>query len=415
MTTEAIPKGYKQTEIGIIPEDWEVDTIEEVAKVFRGGSPRPIESFLTSEINGVNWIKIGDVSVNSKYIVSTKEKIIPEGIAFSRFVKKGAFILSNSMSFGRPYILKIDGCIHDGWLVIQDYEEKFNRDFLYYVLRHSTTLNQYKSLAAGSGVLNLKKEIVNEVLVQYPSIPEQEAIATALSETDELIQKLDKLISKKKDIKKGAMQELLTGKKRLPGFSGEWVEKKLGDIANFEHGHGLAKADLIEDGDKKCIHYGQLFTDYKESIKAIKFKTNISENLTYSKANDVLMPTSDVTPRGLATASCIHEKGVVLGGGILIIRLHEGYNGVFLSYFITQNKEKILKLTKGSTVFHIYANDLSNLEISFPGYTEQTEIIKVLSDMDSEIEELEQKRNKYQMIKEGMMQQLLTGRIRLKY
>ena len=125
------------------------------AVIQRGGSPRPIEAYLTNRQDGVNWIKIGDVRPNDKYIKHTEEKIIKEGVIHSRPVHKGDFILSNSMSFGRPYILDIDGCIHDGWLVIKDYGECFDMNFLYYVLSSEMVFKQYASMAAGSSVKNL--------------------------------------------------------------------------------------------------------------------------------------------------------------------------------------------------------------------------------------------------------------------
>ena len=129
-----IPQGYKQTEIGVIPEDWELYKFGEKVSVYRGGSPRPITDYISKGNNGVNWIKIGDVKPNEKYITSTKEKITLDGSEKSRYVNKGDFILSNSMSFGRPYILKIDGCIHDGWLSISGFEKTYTSDFLYHLL-----------------------------------------------------------------------------------------------------------------------------------------------------------------------------------------------------------------------------------------------------------------------------------------
>jgi len=253
----------------------------------------------------------------------------------------------------------------------------------------------------------------SKYFVVFPDPKEQWAIASALSDVDLLTKKLRQLIQKKKNIKKGAMQELLTGKLRLPGFSDKWEMKKLGEVAKFERGRDLPKSDMSDDGAYKCIHYGQLFTEYQELVGYIKSKTNSDAGRFYSKANDVLMPTSDVTPRGLATASCIKEDGIILGGGILVVRFNAGYDGLYFSYFVSQNKTMILKLVKGSTVFHLYASDLANLEINFPGPDEQTAIANVLSDMDIEIEKLESQLTKYQNIKQGMMQTLLTGKIRL--
>ena len=194
--------------------EWKEVRLGDVASINRGGSPRPIEDYITDG-DGYNWIKIGDVGVDAKYITRTEEKIIKEGLSKTRFVKSGDFILSNSMSFGRPYILKIDGCIHDGWLVIQEYDKTFNIDFLYYILGYDTTLAQYKSMAAGSGVLNLNKEIVKEVMLKTPSIDEQKAIATILVESDKEIELANKKLTRLQEEKKGLMQVLLTGKKRI--------------------------------------------------------------------------------------------------------------------------------------------------------------------------------------------------------
>ena len=194
--------------------EWKEVRLGEVASINRGGSPRPIEKYITKG-EGYNWIKIGDVDQDAKYITSTEEKIIKEGLTKTRFVRSGDFILSNSMSFGRPYILKIDGCIHDGWLVIQEYDKTFDIDFLYYILGYDTTLAQYKSMAAGSGVLNLNKEIVKEVMLNTPSIDEQKAIASILINADKEIEIANEKLLHMQEEKHGLMQVLLTGKKRI--------------------------------------------------------------------------------------------------------------------------------------------------------------------------------------------------------
>nr|WP_318707138.1 restriction endonuclease subunit S [uncultured Treponema sp.] len=206
---------FKQTEIGEIPEDWEVKTFGNFATIVRGGSPRPIQDYLTNNSDGINWIKIGDVNSEDKYIVKTEEKIIPAGKSRSREVHIGDFILSNSMSFGRPYILKINGCIHDGWLAIQNYQETFDSDFLYYLLGSDKIFEQYISMAAGSSVQNLNKQKVSKLKVPIPSKPEQTAIANVLSSMDKEIEALAAKLGKYRDLKTGMMQQLLTGKIRL--------------------------------------------------------------------------------------------------------------------------------------------------------------------------------------------------------
>lgn len=206
----------QHTEIGDIPEDWEVKTLGRCASIARGGSPRPIESYLTTSPEGVNWIKIGDVSPGAKYIEDTEEKILSSGAKHSRKVKPGDLLLSNSMSYGRPYILSLEGCIHDGWLTIADYDGDFHRDYLYYALGSSIVVSQYEGLAAGTGVKNLNKKIVADVQVPYPrDFHEQEAIASALSDMDDELVSLERKIEKLVDLKEGMMQNLLTGRIRL--------------------------------------------------------------------------------------------------------------------------------------------------------------------------------------------------------
>lgn len=195
--------------------DWVKKKVSSVSDILRGGSPRPIENYIVKS-GGVNWIKIGDVDSSAKYIFRTDEQIIESGIQYSRFVHSGDLLLSNSMSFGRPYILKTEGCIHDGWLVIQNYDKYFDKEFLYYLLSSDEVLKQYKSLAAGSSVLNLNKDIVGKVVLYFPpSISEQTAIANILSDCDSEIAALEEKRDKYKEIKQGMMQQLLTGKIRL--------------------------------------------------------------------------------------------------------------------------------------------------------------------------------------------------------
>lgn len=197
-------------------EPWIEKKLGEDARILRGGSPRPIEDYITDSQDGLNWIKIGDVKPDDKYFRKTAEKIKKEGLTKTRQVKKGDFILSNSMSFGRPYILDIDGCIHDGWLVIQDYQETYDMQFLYYVLCSDGVKDQYIAMAAGSSVQNLNKEKVANVILNAPaSLEEQSAIASVLSSMDEEISSLEAKREKYASIKQGMMQQLLTGKIRL--------------------------------------------------------------------------------------------------------------------------------------------------------------------------------------------------------
>ena len=157
----------------------------------RGGSPRPIKSFITTQDDGINWIKIGDTDKDGKYISSTKERIIPSGVSKSRLVHKGDFLLTNSMSFGRPYILNIDGCIHDGWLVISPVGNVFDKNFLYLLLSSGYAFNQFRDQASGSAVSNLNSDKVADSLFPLPPIKAQERIVEEYEKLSIFIQELD--------------------------------------------------------------------------------------------------------------------------------------------------------------------------------------------------------------------------------
>ncbi len=382
-----VKQGYKQTEIGVIPEDWEVKKVSEISRITTGNK-------------------------------NTQDRI--ENGIYPFFVRSQTIEHLNSFSFEGEAVLTAGDGVGVG-KVFHYINGKFDYHQRVYAISHFDTnvygfyffkyfqnnfYNRIMQMTAKSSVDSVRMETIADMLIPLPPLPEQEAIAEALSDADAWIASLEQLIAKKRLIKQGAMQELLTPKE-------DWEVKKLGEVAEFLKGKDLSKSDLSSNGKYECIHYGELFTTYKESIKNVKNYTNNNLNKIFSKSNDVLMPTSDVTPRGLATASCIKKDGVILGGDILIIRFQVGFDGVYFSYFISNNKEEVLKYVSGSTVYHLYGSELSNLIFSFPSLSEQTRIATILSDMDAELEALEQQLAKARQIKQGMMQELLTGKTRL--
>ena len=412
-----VKPGYKQTEIGIIPKDWTVANFGSKVKIFRGGSPRPIQDYLTQADDGVNWIKIGDVREGDKYITSTEEKIIPEGVSRSRTVHAGDFILSNSMSFGRPYILNIDGCIHDGWLTIQEYEQTFSKDFLYYLLSSDSVYQQYISMAAGSSVKNLNKEKVSALMVAYPEIGEQEKIAEALSCIDTLIAYSEKELAKKKAIKQGAMQELLTGKKRLPGFSEKWESNKL---------HKCTERIIVGLATSVTQYYRERGTVIFRNLNILPNKLDDRDILyldpdfanTYPnkkvKANDVL-----TVHTGYVGISCLvppKYEGALTFTTLITTTKKDVLSPAFLVAHLNSpiGTKTIEALQAGGGRNNLNVSDFEQYELFFPqDVAEQEAIAEVLSNMDSEIEALEQKLAKYRQVKQGMMQQMLTGKIRL--
>ena len=194
----------------------------------------------------------------------------------------------------------------------------------------------------------------------------------------------------------------------------DWKEVRLGEHAAFFKGNGLSKSQLIDDGSQQCVHYGELFTHYGPVIETVTSKCVAFEGSFRSLAGDVLMPGSDVTPRGLATASAIKVSDVVLGGDVIVIRTKPtSLHGHFLSNFIRMSKGRVLRLVKGSTVYHIHAKDLADLEVLMPPLKEQEAIAEALSDADAAIESLDALITKKRDVKQATMQQLLTGRTRL--
>ena len=174
-----------------VPESWCWAHLSDVCNVARGGSPRPIKEYLTDDKNGINWIKIGDADKDGKYINSTKEKISPSGVSKSRMVHKGDFLLTNSMSFGRPYILNIDGCIHDGWLVISPIPKTYDPEFLYYLLSSGFAYSQFTEAASGGVVSNLNSDKVGNSLFPLPPQSEQKRIVSELEKLFKAIRLID--------------------------------------------------------------------------------------------------------------------------------------------------------------------------------------------------------------------------------
>ena len=188
--------------------DYLENTIGNIVEIERGGSPRPISKYLTDSPDGLNWIKIGDAPKFGNKITATKEKILPSGVSKTRQVKKGDLILSNSMSFGRPYLLEINGCIHDGWLCIKNSKDQFIPEYLMYLLSSNHVTHQYKALAGAGVVTNLNKELVQQVKVHFPCKEEQQKIASFFSTLDEKISLAERKLEALKQLKKGLMQQM---------------------------------------------------------------------------------------------------------------------------------------------------------------------------------------------------------------
>jgi type I restriction enzyme, S subunit len=406
-----VKPGYKQTEVGVIPEDWEVNSFGKIALLERGkfsARPRNDPKYFGGNIP---FIQTGDVTNSNGRITRYTQTLNDSGLKVSKLFKRGTVFFTIAANIGDVATADFDSACPDSLVGITPLSG-VDGSWLTHELKKRKY--SFESIATHNAQMNINLEKLRPYLLPVPPLSEQQAIATALSDADELISSLEQLLTKKRHIKQGAIQELLTGKKRLPGFTGEWEVKKLGEVASFYKGKGLPKSAISESGAEPCIHYGELFTRYPETIGNIYSRTNSHSGTFRSVSNDVLMPTSDVTPRGLAKASCVTVDDVILGGDILVIRTDRKLVfGSFLSCLIRYEESQVLQLVTGSTVYHLYGSDMKKFTFSMPSLPEQIAIAEVLSDMDAEIEALENKLSKARQVKQGMMQELLTGRIRL--
>lgn len=399
MDNEQLPKGYKQTEVGLIPNDWEVRTLGNVGEV---KMCRRIFNNETSSNGTIPFFKIGTFGKEPDAYIS-KEQYDEYRKRFS-FPRKGDILISAAGTIGRTIIYNgEDAYFQDSNIVwIENDFETVSNEFLYHIYQVANYNTE------GGTIQRLYNSILKATKFKCPPKAEQTAIATALSDADALINSLSTLIAKKRNIKQGAMQQLLKPKEG-------WEVKKLGEICDIFKGKGISKSQISESGKYECILYGELFTTYKEVISAVVSKTNTSESIP-SKKGDILYPGSTTTTGiDLAKASAILKDNVLLGGDIVILRKSSyDYNPIFLSYFLNEiRRNDIAQTTKGITIHHLYGKDLAGIYAEFPSVEEQNEIATILSDMDAEIQVLETKLEKYHKIKLGMMQVLLTGKVRL--
>lgn len=266
--------------------------LNDILSITRGASPRPISNYITNESDGVNWIKIGDVDPNSFFITHTEEKITKEGAKKSRYVKEGDFILSNSMSFGRPYILKINGCVHDGWLILSDYENYVTSSYLYYFLRSPIVQNQFDGSANGATVRNLNSDIVRKVSVSiHTDKTEQQKIAahldsiqSAIDNKKQQLQQLDELV-KSKFVK-------MFGEN--PVESGKWKVETLGNVAEIGSSKRIFASEYVSEGvpfyrSKEIIELSKKLKPSVELFISEERYNEIKEKKGVPERGDILM------------------------------------------------------------------------------------------------------------------------------
>ena len=271
----------------------------------------------------------------------------------------------------------------------------------------------------GSTIKRLYNNLLTSTeIIIAEDLKEQKMISDVLTNIDELINSLNKMIEKKENLKRAYIQKYFTGKERLEKYSSKWVYTTIEDISTeILKGNGLSKEKLNGKGKNKCILYGELFTTYEELIRDIVSHTNEKAEVC-SKKGDILIPGSTTTVgRDLAKACVINENNVLLGGDINIIRVKKDINPLFIAYLFNNILcKEVEKIAQGTTIIHLHGKNIAQIPIYIPSeYEEQEELTRIIRDIDEEIDKLKQKLQKYKKIKEGMMDDLLTGKVRLNY
>lgn len=395
-----------------LPKDWIISAIEHYYHVV--SSKRVMQKDWKK--SGVPFYRTRDIiefhstgrMTPSLFIANDLYKSLSNQYGVPRI---GDLLVTGVGSVGVPFIIKNEQPFYykDGNIICFQNKGKFCSEFLSHLFQSNFVREQIDSSSLGTTVNTYTIERAKKTALIVPPLKEQQAIAEALSDADALIASLQKLIVKKKCMLASVKQQLL----KVSGNNSERVI--LGDIATFSKGRHLAKSQLSDSGKSPCVHYGELFTKYDSQISEVFSRTNLDQDIVLSKGGEVLMPTSDVTPSGLAKASYLTKPNVVIGGDILIIQPNaERLYGGFLSEVIRYLESQILSLVSGSTVYHIYAQDMAKFAFKLPNeVVEQKQIVEIISDFRNEIEALNEQLAKAKKVKAGMMQELLTGRTRL--
>lgn len=383
-------------------------SIDDICNVSRGASPRPIKNYLTESEEGVPWIKIGDVSPCDKYIKKTNERITQEGAKKSRLLHKGDLILSNSMSFGRPYILEIDGCIHDGWISLSGFENFVLRDFLYEVL-NTKCVQDYWTMKANNGgaMSNLNSDIVKSTIIKIPSVKVQEQIVEILNSFTNLIDALNEELSLRQKQFEYYREKLLTfddNVKRLSFGDDFSLKARIG-------WQGLTKKEYRKTGD----YYLITGTDFKEGNK-IDFSTCVyvdEDRYTQDpniqiKPNDVLI-TKDGTLGKVAFIERM-DKPATLNGGVFVVRSKvNGVHPKYVAYYLSSSifKNWIEQNHTNGSIMHLTQKMLVNFEIAMPSISIQQSIVEKLDAFESLIsslkEEIALRQKQYEYYREKLL------------
>ena len=423
-----VKPGYKQTEIGTLPEDWKLATLEDLYSIT--SSKRVFQSEWRD--SGIPFYRAREIAVMGEGLPAPKDLYISEEM-YERYSKQYGSIKENDVlitgvgTLGKVYVVKKDDKFYfkDGNIIWLQWNGQYSSQFLKHLYRTTALTDQVFGNAGGSTVPTYTITNAKATRVPCPDYLEQCEIAEVLSEIDNLIATSEKQISKKKAIKQGVMQELLTGKKRLPGFANEWQTFIFGELFDFIPNNAFTRAQMSDNGKVKNIHYGDILTKYgayvdgnSNAIPYISREVDLSRfaDRCYLQSGDIIIAdTAEDEAVGKALEVVNVNCPILAGQHTLMCRPKIKFADKFLGYYLNADcyHDQLLPYIVGTKVSSVSKASVAQTKLVVPEYKEQQAIAEIFSNMDSEIEALEKKLAKYRQIKQGMMQQLLTGKIRL--
>lgn len=415
-------QGYKETKLGLIPSDWDLKKLHEVSERVMVGLATSVTEYYTEKSNESVPI-IRNMNIKRGYFDdSDMLHLTPEFSSLHPNKRvKGNDVITVHTGSNVGLTCVVPENYHNAQtfttLVVTTKKDVLNPFFLNYVLNSDFGQYQAERLVVGGGKGNLNTGDFKIYPVILPPLPEQKKIAEILSTWDKGIEQLQTLISEKQKLKKGLMQQLLTGKKRFTGFTDEWKEVNLGDIGAFSKGKGISKAEIQEDGFP-AIRYGELYTNHHFEIKKYRSYIN-SESAELSKKlekGDLLFAGSGEKQFEIGKCAAFTKDEEAYVGGDVVIFKATTDNPVFLSYVINSSIgiRQRGKMAQGHSVVHIYSKDLQKLKVALPSRKEQDEIVTVFRSLDNQLEQFKLQLDKLQEQKKGLMQKLLTGEVRVK-
>jgi len=410
--SEKVKPGYKQTEVGVIPEEWDVIRLTQLTSGIGDGihsTPEYVKSSGYHFINGNNLVDGTILITDNTMCVSEAEwrKLRKDLSGYTILMSINGTIGNLAFYGGERVVLGKSAAY-------LNVAPEISKEYIFYSLSTTLTAKYFENELTGTTIRNLSLVSLRNTPIPIPrEAVEQRAIAVALSDVDALIGALDSALAKKRDLKQAAMQQLLTGQKRLPGFHGEWEVKRLGDVAEIISG-GTPKtgeSSYWNGSIKWCTPTditgcsGKYLVDTERAISADGLAGCSAQLLPIGS----LLLCSRATIGEVRIAAC----EICTNQGFKSLVCKSGVSNEFLYYKLLTMKSQMVERAIGSTFLEISKKDTSALELSIPEHNEQTAIAEVLSDMDAELAALTQRRDKTRALKQGMMQELLTGRIRL--